>query len=237
MQSEIKGILRAGQTAEDLDDPTIQRLNGRIQSLATEARSRQVDIDRLEIALSQLRIKQDLTLQDLESHTSVFSPIRRLPEEILLRIFEIGSRHDDNSADPKHWAPWVFSYVCHHWRVLTHSSPSLWARLYVNFASLPPRNLLTIFLSLSENVPLEITLDAREFGDEGKEVLHNAIIPLAHRWSDLTIMITKNTIFEFLPIADRLPILKSLRITVVPDYESSQPASGPIHMFSSAPLL
>ncbi len=213
MQSEIKSILRAGQTAEDLDDATIQRLNARIHSLETEAQSRQVDIDRLETALSRLRIKQDLTLQDLDSHKSVFSPIRCLPEEFLLRMFKIGSDHYDDSTDLKQ-APWVFGYVCHHWRVLTRSSPSLWASLYVDLASPPVRNLLAIFLSLSTNVPLDITLNVREIGDEGKEVLHNDIIPLSHLWSNLRIMVTKDTIFEFLPIADRLPILKFLHISV-----------------------
>lgn len=236
MQSEIKSILRAGQTAEDLDDPTIQRLNARIYSLETEAQTRQVDIDRLETALSRLRVKQDLTLQDLDSHKSVFSPIRRLPEEILLRIFKIGSDHYDDSTDLKQ-APWVFGYVCHHWRVLTRSSPSLWASLYVDLASPPAHNLLTIFLSLSTNVPLDITLDVREIGDEGKVVLHNDIIPLSHRWSNLRIMVTKDTIFEFLPITDRLPILKFLHITVFPGVEPSQSTSSPIHMFLSAPLL
>ncbi len=98
--------------------------------------------------------------------------------------------------------------------VLTRSSPSLWASLYVDLASPPVRNLLAIFLSLSTNVPLDITLNVREIGDEGKEVLHNDIIPLSHLWSNLRIMVTKDTIFEFLPIADRLPILKFLHISV-----------------------
>ncbi|KAK0237434.1 hypothetical protein EDD85DRAFT_951624 [Armillaria nabsnona] len=99
---------------------------------------------------------------------------------------------------PLKQAPWVFGYVCHHWRVFMRSSPSLWASLYVDLASPPVRNLLTTFLSLSTNVPLDITLNVKEIGDEGKEVLYNDIIPLSHRWSNLRIIVTKDTVFEFL---------------------------------------
>ncbi|KAK0472253.1 hypothetical protein IW261DRAFT_1611672 [Armillaria novae-zelandiae] len=203
--------------------------------METEAQSQQVDINRLETALSRLRIKQDLTLQDLDSHKSVFSPIRRLPEDIILRIF-IGLDYCRVSTDLKQ-SPWLFGHVCHHWRVLTRSSPSLWASLCVNLASPPPHNLLTIFLSLSKNVPLDIILDAREIGDEGKEVLHNSIIPLSRRWFDLTLLVTNDTVFKFLPITDRLPILKFLHITVFPGVEPSQSTGSLAHMFLSAPLL
>ncbi|KAK0484147.1 hypothetical protein EDD18DRAFT_726570 [Armillaria luteobubalina] len=145
-------------------------------------------------------------------------------------MFNIGLLYYRDSTDLEQ-SLWISVYVCHRWRVLTRSSPPLWASLCVNLTSPPPQNLLRILLSLSTNVPLNIILDVREIGDEGNEVLDNTIISLSYRWSRLMLMITKDTIFELLPITNRLPILKFLHPTMFPGAEPSQSTSTPVRMF------
>ncbi len=64
---------------------------------------------------------------DIASHKSLLSPIRRLPEDVLLSIFH---HVPVNSLDPL-CSPWLFGQVCAHWRSLSKSSPSLWSRIVI----------------------------------------------------------------------------------------------------------
>ncbi|KAJ7483482.1 hypothetical protein FB451DRAFT_991164, partial [Mycena latifolia] len=64
------------------------------------------------------------------------SPLRRMPPELLGEIFSwtlpsvqeaLGRRRFQD----KH-SPWVFTQVCHRWRAVALSTPSLWSQIVIN---------------------------------------------------------------------------------------------------------
>ncbi|KAJ7029878.1 hypothetical protein C8F04DRAFT_1006415, partial [Mycena alexandri] len=70
-------------------------------------------------------------LQDFVGmYRGVLSALRRLPNEILLEIFQQTFTHVDklNLFDN---APWIVSRVCRHWRAVALASPGFWCHFVV----------------------------------------------------------------------------------------------------------
>ncbi|KAJ7168012.1 hypothetical protein C8R46DRAFT_1094694 [Mycena filopes] len=78
---------------------------------------------RLRSALEQLlRYREDLE-SAVATHRGVLSALRRLPNEILVEIFQY-TIIPSGSAFRR--APWVMSHVSSHWRAVAIGSPMLW---------------------------------------------------------------------------------------------------------------
>ncbi|KAJ7646532.1 hypothetical protein FB45DRAFT_711947, partial [Roridomyces roridus] len=64
-------------------------------------------------------------LQSLEVLKRILSPVRRLPNELLVEIFTVMVR---DGFDKKHFEhPWVPSRVCRRWSAVALGTPSLWS--------------------------------------------------------------------------------------------------------------
>ncbi|KAJ8084862.1 hypothetical protein PM082_003639 [Marasmius tenuissimus] len=70
---------------------------------------------------------EDYSTTPPESNASLFPPISRLPEELLILIFAqcINNRHDILCRYPIYLS---FSQVCHDWRELALNTPTLWTK-------------------------------------------------------------------------------------------------------------
>ncbi len=132
--SNILVLLRTGQSSEDLDSETLASVKEHIRYLQSEIVARD---EHLQTQATSVQRERDLTVQDLENHESIFAPIRRLLNDVLLYIFQM-SIDDRINLDVK-TSPWLLGYICHHWRALSRSSPSLWAD--VSFESVCSSNL------------------------------------------------------------------------------------------------
>lgn len=112
-------------------------------------------------------------------------PISRLPQEILLEIFHVGSRLTGNPFDGMGF-PVLVSLVCYHWRSLALSSPRLWSTIWLEFAqddSWPAEISLesaknrfrhvSMFLERSRQTPLRVCLDIWAFQDEYGRYQHD----------------------------------------------------------------
>ncbi|KAF9073305.1 hypothetical protein BDP27DRAFT_1289483 [Rhodocollybia butyracea] len=135
---------------------------------------------------------------------SILSPMRRLPNESLLRIFEYVC--DENFLQSYPWndfAPptkltfpvivylptMAISSVCFRWRELALSSPGLWASLIVQTCSIPSSQVkslvgfistLELFLERSGDWPLRLALDTR--GDKEMDYFLAPLTRHTHRW-------------------------------------------------------
>ncbi|KAE9404486.1 hypothetical protein BT96DRAFT_877662 [Gymnopus androsaceus JB14] len=68
------------------------------------------------------------------------SPIRRLPNETVLRIFDFACDMNDLTSKKLQTMPaLVISGVCSRWRNLARSCPELWSRIQITIWSTPRR--------------------------------------------------------------------------------------------------
>ncbi|KAK0434418.1 hypothetical protein EV421DRAFT_1839740 [Armillaria borealis] len=81
-------LLRTGQSSEGLHSATLASVMEHIRLLKSEivARDEQFQLQATSLNASRLLHEHDLAEQDLKNHKSVFAPIRRLPNDVLLLI-------------------------------------------------------------------------------------------------------------------------------------------------------
>ncbi|KAF7359121.1 F-box domain-containing protein [Mycena sanguinolenta] len=162
------------------------------------------EISRLKKILADLQARKARLQWYQECCSSIISPIRKLPPEVLGMIF-LGCMGPEPNVIP------VVGQVCRHWRDLVESTPRLWVNIsvgrkrftfhqrYVNMASL--------FLKRSLNRPLFISIrnpaDAR---------LVTLVRRHADRWATLRLASTDNAFYNFLGLDGALPMLEKLEI-------------------------
>ncbi|KAL0569432.1 hypothetical protein V5O48_012536 [Marasmius crinis-equi] len=153
------------------------------------------DIQAYENQIEQTRMKQALLRLDIARCSSVSSSIRRLPSELLQRIFAFATKHNPSpfcsppfpnifgcQVEDKHiWSSVGFALarVCHRWREVALATPAVWS----NFAfeecerAIEPVRLC-ILRSSSHDISFHITIT-----DDGLPELTEMLLQHAHRWS------------------------------------------------------
>lgn len=92
------------------------------------------DITRLQARLADFqRRKRELTSY-VEDLGALLSPIRRMPPEIMARVFDFcGDVHVRGPhCEPSRRAPLLLGSVCRSWRTLSLAMPRLWTALYLD---------------------------------------------------------------------------------------------------------
>ncbi|KAJ6500731.1 hypothetical protein C8R45DRAFT_897009 [Mycena sanguinolenta] len=185
------------------------------------------EISRLRKILADLEARKAHLQWYHKCCSSIISPIRQLPPEVLGMIF-LGCMGPEPNVIP------VVGQVCRHWRDLVEGTPRLWSNLsigrkrfsfhqrYVNMASL--------FLKRSANRPLSISIrnpaDAR---------LVTLVRRHADRWATLRLASTDNAFYNSLGLDSALPMLEKLEILeAVNRLANSEPIPLKIH---NAPKL
>ncbi|KIY63129.1 hypothetical protein CYLTODRAFT_324772, partial [Cylindrobasidium torrendii FP15055 ss-10] len=129
--------------------PQILVSNAPLSSTDTEI----VEAGLEELAQERVRLKElmkatQAALNDLEKtlgcvkaaitmHKGCSSPIRLLPDDVLLFIFELRTfarrRSFEKKVNPLNtlaWPPWVLSQVCRRWRTLAVSDSKMWCVIH-----------------------------------------------------------------------------------------------------------
>ncbi len=78
----------------------------------------------------QLRVQE---IMDLHK-SALYSPIRSLPVDLLVFIFQLTS---PNAAFTDQF-PWIATRVCRHWRAVAHSNRILWSEIVLDYISISP---------------------------------------------------------------------------------------------------
>ncbi|KAE9404536.1 hypothetical protein BT96DRAFT_420421 [Gymnopus androsaceus JB14] len=140
-EEEISGIL--ANVDRDLDDCKAEtsRLQARIVSLRNQCQR----LENYKACLKSLR-----------------SPIRRLPNETLLLIFDFACDMNELSSKSADYAALMISGVCSRWRDLAKFHPDLWSCIHIHIDKaplhLPSFPILNLYLSSSQRSPLTIKI-------------------------------------------------------------------------------
>ncbi|KAL0572835.1 hypothetical protein V5O48_009124 [Marasmius crinis-equi] len=186
-------------------------------------------LEALESRQIQLKLRQDDLRRDIAQIRSLRSPFRRMPTEIIQRIFELSSEGGEEGGNSfgvfGSWESTAFriSAVCYRWRVIALNTPDLWTDLAVQLHE-RARAPVEVFLARSKQKPL--TLMLTEPGDEvrsGLQVLRS-LVAHASRWRsvDYDEIYTLDA-FRMLEEVSPLPALRSI-VCSDPTAESSERA-------------
>ncbi|PBK98822.1 hypothetical protein ARMGADRAFT_589949 [Armillaria gallica] len=196
--------------------------------------------------LNRLRSWYDAQLQEIElyreevkNRESIYAPIRRLPRDILLEIFDFicGSwwhepHHDKDDSDESDLeydfedddlgrgsldvtGPlWVLGRVCGLWRDTLHSSPASWAR-YVLVKS-----------PFSKHAPEILETYLKRTGGE----IMSLLVQSCYRWENVFIR-TVTQHMHHLESISHLPVLQTINIDIIDvddsDYSSDMCLGAP----------
>lgn len=122
------------------------------------------DIDDLQARLADCQRRKRELISYVEDLGALLSPIRRMPPEIMARIFEfcgdIGARGPH--AEPSKRAPLLLGSVCRSWRALSLAIPRLWTTLYLRLPTSGPfvkqQEILQAWLERSRPFPISLWL-------------------------------------------------------------------------------
>ncbi|KAJ7500275.1 hypothetical protein B0H11DRAFT_1996866 [Mycena galericulata] len=244
--AKVREILRSGDSAP-LEAP---RFHDVISSSTVELGSYDDHIDALETLLRKRKAERSAVKQYVQACRAVFSPIRRLPPEILCEIFTMCGRghwhaRSATVGDELYTLKRVhllrLSRVCVQWNRLVMHTPGLWSRINVtlNHWSRPSYlSLLNDLLALSIQRSVSSPLHVRAGVDGSPSLLpvQPALEFLAHhseRWHTAVFNIGA-PIFDCMShIQGKLPQLRSLRIRTWPQGSKSLQ----VDLFEDAPRL
>ncbi|TFK64883.1 hypothetical protein BDN72DRAFT_846210 [Pluteus cervinus] len=122
-----------------------------------------------QLAFTQIN-KEIAVLQEsiriLRVFRNTFTPVYRLPPEVLIRIFGLVQHFSSdeviNVASPSAFPQWlVVTFVSQHWRDVAVGCPSLWSQITDTF----PKHMILEWIRRSKDIPLSITSNPSSITD------------------------------------------------------------------------
>lgn len=206
-------------------------------------------IESLSVILDRLRLERRGLKKREKKLRPILSPARRVPNELLARIFEISCAAyycDDDNADTTDLEspPWGFTRVCRRWKDIALSLPKLWTFIRLPDVSTAPKTyapLMQRYLSRSGDLPLSIDVvwDDIELEPPARNLLKQIMLH-ASRWASVefefeTDLETVTSAFNEIP--GTLLALEVLRLTGLSCWPAEEVADLAIHAFGEAPRL
>ncbi|KAJ7018396.1 hypothetical protein C8F04DRAFT_390998 [Mycena alexandri] len=148
------------------------------------------------------------------------SPIRRLPPQVLERIFSfsiVDAQFDLDTSE----MPWVLTYICSSWRRVAISTPQLWRKIDISFGHWSPSSnllhLLNLFLQRSSDCPIDVTVQSDV--DSDSHTALEMLMAASHRWEDAWLDLPLALLASLGPIKGHLAQLHTLEVLpcVTPD--------------------
>ncbi|KAJ3982242.1 hypothetical protein F5890DRAFT_1416121, partial [Lentinula detonsa] len=122
----------------------------------------QKEIERVEILCNTLIASKQLLQANKRLIHSILSPINKLPLDLLGNIFEhvCYDRNHISGFNLSNVPTLKLSRVCHRWRSLVSSTPTLWSTFRFGEKEYTRRhNLLPLFLKRSHPCPIDFQVD------------------------------------------------------------------------------
>ena len=164
----------------------------------------------------------------------------KLPTELLVEIFK--HARPDNPGDAyiePYLYPVALAQVCHHWRSVALSEPTLWVNIRVSmYYTEDTRKATHVYLERSKACPLFLTWFSNHsvVTAEVREVINELIIPGAERWQRITLFADNGVIPDALLSAMGSLDFPALRDVEITSLTTQPPPRGPT-VCRNAPLL
>ncbi|KAK7472442.1 hypothetical protein VKT23_000557 [Stygiomarasmius scandens] len=142
-----------------------------IHNLQSEADDHDTEIRRLVKALAAKKRRRDALQRDADRYRAMISPVRQLPVEILMLIFEFACIRGPNTFSLE--IPYransfgttnALSRTCSLWRRIVISSPKLWTKISIDFEGIEEGEempgVVNLYLRRSEDLPLTLSVVA-----------------------------------------------------------------------------
>ena len=175
-------------------DVVPEELLSTLQQEVLESRREELQTRLQETTTSLVEVESILTRKWAQSHITrnPLAPISRLPDEVLLSIFEEAVQSQEQGQVIR--TEWVISYTSHRWRQVAINAPRLWNSFSVRAEV--PSTVLQISISRSANIPL--TVEFRECGTawpgaNKRSMAHlsralDVILPSVPRWRRIIVL-------------------------------------------------
>ncbi|KAG2132981.1 hypothetical protein DEU56DRAFT_811640 [Suillus clintonianus] len=147
-----------------------------------------------ETTTSLVEVQSLLTRKTVQAHTiqNLLAPVSRLPDEVLLAIFEEAVRTQEQGQITR--TEIAISCTSHHWRQIAVNAPRLWNSLCIR-AEVPVA-VSQIYISRSASIPLTVEFREREAawpGADKRSMAHlgcalDAIMPSVPRWRRIVVL-------------------------------------------------
>lgn len=198
-----------------------------------------------------------MLLSSLKAYDTILHPVRRVPAEVLGKIFlrcqcineTLYPPNKVSSLDTRQM-PWVLAQVSSRWRAVSLGYKRLWSSICItgttqsNVAESSQREFcLAAQLDRSANYPLTVTISS--LGRLVDPALIQIVVSSSPRWRKLSLNVPLSMISSLLPIEGRLQGLEALyaRLPLLTDYPPYTQQFGNVPgtlfdtMFLSAPQL
>ncbi|KAF7348281.1 F-box domain-containing protein [Mycena sanguinolenta] len=187
----------------------------------------------MEVALVQLKEKRGLLQKPIDAHRALISPMRLIPQDILLEIFLscLPSKH--NALMDPNEAPLLLGRICRHWRSVAYSAPMLWSSIHIpplDHLSTPP-NILTrlerfIGTWLERSATCSLSVSLFDFTNSYPILEENPLIlelfAVSRRLRSLSLAGDADLMRPLLQLGpEDLPLLKRIRIRTLAGQTSS----------------
>ncbi|KIY60955.1 hypothetical protein CYLTODRAFT_259070 [Cylindrobasidium torrendii FP15055 ss-10] len=177
-----------------LTDDDATQMKSSILALEKEVDSLERQIPVFEAIMKNLQRTLAVSKRTLALRRAALAPIHRLPQELLVTIFQCCIPRDHAiPATLGDNVRWVLLNVCRSWKFILEGTPTLWTNLVISPdpCQRPLTQPLEKYLSLSAENPLWITLsehiDEHAFEDNSCATFWEVLSSTTHRWQRLRI--------------------------------------------------
>ncbi|KAJ7467234.1 hypothetical protein B0H11DRAFT_2197368 [Mycena galericulata] len=230
---ELSHLLTTNDPPEDAEVPIVRSMITSGQDQIAQLNQR---IERLKATVTRLLEERSEMEELVRQHTTVLSPIRRLPAELLCEVFSQVPSFKRLGSHTVSCPPWRLGHICRYWRYSALGDPYLWnALVLAHFPALPvaetaPISMIEAQYLRSANEPLEVTVSGWESGHVDAAWL-NLLYSQCHRWGRLTL---PNDVNHWTIIRDLELVKSRLSQLQMVEVHHWQPNTD---IFSGAPLL
>ncbi|KAJ6491987.1 hypothetical protein C8R45DRAFT_990118 [Mycena sanguinolenta] len=185
--------------------PIAEETSARLASLDAE-------ISRLKDRLRELEAERTALSRYHAQNAQILSPLRRIPAELLGRIFSWALLSVCDVLRPKN-CPWTLTHVCARWRSIAISDSSLWSPIVIDFSVEMRYPMKLVKIQMERAQSLRINFCGSENSNSPTQVaLFNLLAEQSGRWEELSIKLTSNLAPCMTAVRHNLPALRRARL-------------------------
>ncbi|KAJ6471913.1 hypothetical protein C8R45DRAFT_1013533 [Mycena sanguinolenta] len=200
------------------------------------------EIVQLHLRLEQLEAERDRLSSYRARNSTILSPLRRMPPEILAEVFSLTVPTTVIPQRSQRYAPWFLTHVSRRWREIAVSTSSLWSLVVIDeeMVSAPahPVPMLETQIARAKNLKIHF-YGHSSFDSQRQAELFQYLAQYSSRWEELYLYPTSYPPW-LANLRGRIPLLRFLWILWLQDPNEENtidPPAEPIDFAESAPSL